>query len=72
MVSTAVVMSELIKLVAASALIGVEKESVKGLCNNLYLEVVSMPADIAKLMISVCLYTLQSTLLFIAVSNWTP
>ena len=67
--STAVVMSELTKLVAASALICMETGSVKGLWNKLYLEVASKPAEFAKLMIPACLYTLQSNLLFIAVSN---
>ena len=43
--STAAVMSELTKLVAASALIGMEKGSLKSLWNKLYLEVVSKPAE---------------------------
>ena len=67
--STAVVMSELTKLVAASALIGVEEGSVKGFWNKVYLQIVSMPAEFVKLLVPACLYTLQSNLLFIAVSN---
>lgn len=67
--STAVVMSELVKLVAASCLIGVEEGSTHGLWNRLYREVVCMPADFAKLLIPACLYTLQNNLAYIAVSN---
>lgn len=67
--STAVVMSELVKLVAASCLIAIEEGSVGGLWSKLYHEVILMPADFAKLLIPACLYTLQNNLAYIAVSN---
>lgn len=67
--STAVVMSEIVKLVAASCLISIEEGSIGGLWSKLYHEVVLMPADFAKLLIPACLYTLQNNLAYIAVSN---
>ena len=67
--STAVVMSELVKLVAASFLISIEEGSVGELWSKLYHEVILMPADFAKLLIPACLYTLQNNLAYIAVSN---
>jgi len=67
--STAVVMSEIVKLVAASCLIGIEEGSISGLWSKLYHEIVLMPADFAKLLIPASLYTLQNNLAYIAVSN---
>ena len=67
--STAVVMSELTKLMVALVLIGLEENSIVGLRNKLYLDMVCQPVEFAKLVIPACLYTLQSNLLYVAVSN---
>ena len=67
--STAVVMSELTKLMMVLVLIGVEEKSVQGLWKKLYLDMVCKPMEFAKLVVPACLYTLQSNLLYVAVSN---
>ena len=62
-------MSELVKLVTALGLIGVEEGSISAVWHKIYREVICMPSDFAKLMIPACLYTLQNNLAYIAVSN---
>jgi len=67
--STAVVMSEIVKLVVASFLVGMEEGGLCGLGSKLYHDIVLKPADFAKLLVPAFLFTMQNNLLFVALSN---
>jgi len=68
--STAVVCSELLKLVACVLLVWYEKQfSVRALTRELRAELLDKPKENLKLAIPSGLYTLQNNLLFIALSN---
>lgn len=67
--STAVMITEVVKVVTTMLILLAEKRSVVEWIKYLYTVSVGHPWDMAKMLVPACIYTVQNNLLYLAVSN---
>ncbi len=67
--STAVMITEIVKMFASLAILLGDKRSVTEWLKFLYSVSVAHPLDMAKMLVPACIYTVQNNLLYVAVSN---
>lgn len=67
--STAVVMSEVVKLIACLLIVFIQEKSIARGCYMVYAQVIKQPVDTLKVCVPSLIYTLQNNLIFIAASN---
>ena len=67
--STAVMITEIVKVISSVAVLFGEKRSVVELLKLLRSVTVGHPLDMAKMLVPACIYTVQNNLLYVAVSN---
>ena len=67
--STAVMITEIVKVISSVAVLFGEKRSVVELLKLLRSVTFGHPLDMAKMLVPACIYTVQNNLLYVAVSN---
>ncbi|KAL9960076.1 hypothetical protein ACROYT_G033480 [Oculina patagonica] len=67
--STAVMITEIVKMFASMAILLGDKRSVTEWLKFLYSVSFAHPLDMAKMLVPACIYTVQNNLLYVAVSN---
>lgn len=70
--TTAVVITEVLKMLSCFLVIGYEAGGVFGLLKCLHDEIIAVPMELVKLAVPSFLYTLQNNLLYVALSNLDP
>ena len=67
--STAVMLTEIVKVVLSALMLLVEEQSIIGWLKYLYANTIGQPLDMLKMAVPACIYTIQNNLLYIALSN---
>lgn len=67
--STAVMITEVVKVFTSMAILLGEKQSVAEWLKFLYSNTIGHPLDMVKMLVPACIYTVQNNLLYVAVSN---
>jgi len=70
--TTAVVITEVMKMFTCFVVIGYDTGGVFGLLKSLNDEIITVPIELVKLAVPSFLYTLQNNLLYVALSNLDP
>lgn len=70
--TTAVVITEVLKMFSCFLVIGFDSGGVGGLMKALNDEIISVPMELVKLAVPSILYTIQNNLLYVALSNLDP
>lgn len=67
--STAVMITEVVKVFTSMAILLGKKQSVAEWLKFLYSNTIGHPLDMVKMLVPACIYTVQNNLLYVAVSN---
>lgn len=67
--STAVMLTEIVKVVLSALMLLAEEKSIIGWLKYLYANTIGQPLDMLKMAVPACIYTIQNNLLYIALSN---
>lgn len=67
--STAVMITEIVKVLISMAILLGEKQSVAEWLKFLYSNTIGHPLDMVKMLVPACIYTVQNNLLYVAVSS---